>query len=47
MDLSPFQSINPCGYPDLETVDMSSLGVQADQAEVANRLVQELQAQLV
>ena len=47
MDLAPYQSINPCGYPDLETIDMATLGVEVDQAEVAQRLVQELQAQFL
>ena len=42
MDLSPFLQINPCGYAGLETVDMKSVGVTADWAEVAERLAQNL-----
>ena len=38
--------INPCGYPDLETIDMKSLGVNKDLTEVAKTLVSELQQQL-
>jgi len=46
MDLSPFKKINPCGYPDLETVDMKSLGVQTTTTTVAKILVNELSNQL-
>lgn len=42
MDLRPFGWINPCGYAGLATVDMQSLGVHAELAEVQTRLVQEL-----
>jgi lipoyl(octanoyl) transferase len=27
MDLAPFESIDPCGYPGLKTLDLASLGV--------------------
>lgn len=46
MDLSPFLMINPCGYPDLETVDMKSLGFDIEMGEVAKVLVKELALQL-
>ena len=46
MDLAPFMMINPCGYPDLETIDMRSLGVQTPKSEVANILLKELTDQL-
>jgi lipoyl(octanoyl) transferase len=46
MDLAPFMMINPCGYQDLETVDMKSLGVQIPKSEVANILLKELTDQL-
>ncbi len=36
MDLAPFDGINPCGYEGLRTVDMQSMGVQADWQEVAD-----------
>jgi len=46
MDLTPFLMINPCGYQDLETIDMKSLGVEKEFAEVSKTLVSELQQQL-
>jgi len=38
MDLQPFQGINPCGYAGLETVDMKTVGVQAEWQDVADRV---------
>lgn len=38
MDLRPFEGIHPCGYPGLRTVDLSTIGVQASTAEVADLL---------
>jgi len=38
MDLQPFAGINPCGYPGLRTVDLSTLGVQASMDEAAEVL---------
>ncbi len=38
MDLSPFYGINPCGYAGLQTIDMFSLGIDADWQEVADQL---------
>jgi lipoyl(octanoyl) transferase len=38
MDLEPFARINPCGYPGLATVDLATLGVQANWDDVAQRL---------
>ncbi|MEM5399667.1 lipoyl(octanoyl) transferase LipB [Paraburkholderia unamae] len=46
MDLSPFLAINPCGYAGLETVDMATLGVQADWRDVAGTLAARLDANL-
>ena len=46
MDLSPFERIDPCGYPGLRTVDLATLGVLTDWATVAARLGQRLQARL-
>ncbi len=43
MDLRPFSWINPCGYEGLATVDMNTLGVQVDLAEVQNALAHRLQ----
>ncbi len=38
MDLSPFYGINPCGYAGLQTIDMFSLGVEAEWQAVADSL---------
>jgi lipoyl(octanoyl) transferase len=46
MDLSPFGSINPCGYAGLRTVDMAFCGVQASWQEVARVLADKLVAYL-
>lgn len=46
MDLEPFLRINPCGYAGLRTVDLSTLGVSADPADVAERLADRLAAHL-
>ncbi|MET3106221.1 lipoyl(octanoyl) transferase [Oxalobacteraceae bacterium GrIS 2.11] len=43
MDLTPFSSINPCGYPDLRCVDMQSLGVHVPLSEVQDKLAHQLQ----
>jgi lipoyl(octanoyl) transferase len=46
MDLKPFERINPCGYAGLKTVDLASLGVQADCSDVAQTLSAHLQGAL-
>jgi lipoyl(octanoyl) transferase len=46
MDLAPFSWINPCGYSGLETVDMRSMGVNAELADVQQALARELASQL-
>jgi lipoyl(octanoyl) transferase len=46
MDLSPFGSINPCGYAGLRTVDMAFCGVHASWDEVAKVLAGKLAAHL-
>ena len=38
MDLSPFARINPCGYEGLQTVDLATLGVRVNWADVAHLL---------
>lgn len=38
MDLKPFAQINPCGYSKLQTVDLSTIGVQTTWADVASVL---------
>jgi lipoyl(octanoyl) transferase len=47
MDLQPFQAINPCGYASLVTVDMVSLGVDADIETVMQQLVSALNARFL
>lgn len=46
MDLQPFQDIHPCGYAGLRTVDLATLGVHAEWADVADRLAHRLTALL-
>jgi lipoyl(octanoyl) transferase len=46
MDLEPYQRINPCGYAGLQTVDLSTIGVQASWGEVAQVLTAQLDALL-
>ncbi len=43
MDLAPFARINPCGYPGLATVDLASLGIDADWARAAQELARQLE----
>ena len=38
MDLQPFSGINPCGYAGLQTVDLSTIGMQVAPDEVAEVL---------
>lgn len=42
MDLSPFLRIDPCGYPKLRTVDLSTIGVSVSWQEAADVLGQKL-----
>jgi len=42
MDLEPFSRINPCGYERLQTVDLSTIGVQISWQEAADVLSQKL-----
>ena len=42
MDLEPFSRINPCGYVDLQTTDLLSLGVGANLHEVGGVLADKL-----
>ncbi|MBL0423296.1 lipoyl(octanoyl) transferase LipB [Ramlibacter sp. AW1] len=46
MDLEPFSRINPCGYPGLQTVDLSTIGVSTTWNEAAFLLGQKLDALL-
>jgi lipoyl(octanoyl) transferase len=38
MDLEPFSRINPCGYAKLQTVDLSTIGVQVSWQDAADML---------
>ena len=38
MDLRPFERIDPCGHAGLQTIDLSTIGVQATWDEVASTL---------
>lgn len=42
MDLSAYDRINPCGYAGLQTVDLSTIGIQISPAEVSDLWTQEL-----
>ena len=42
MDLEPFHRINPCGYSNLKTIDLSTMGLQVTWADAANILTQKL-----
>ena len=46
MDLQPFQRINPCGYPGLQTVDLSTMGITVSWEEAAQTLSAQLTATL-
>ncbi len=46
MDLEPFSRIDPCGYPDLRTVDLRVLGVEVPWDEAAGQLAAQLQRRL-
>ncbi|MFM2263587.1 MAG: hypothetical protein RI959_2263 [Pseudomonadota bacterium] len=46
MDLEPYSRINPCGYAGLQTVDLSTIGVQAPLNLVFDELSHQLTALL-
>lgn len=46
MDLEPFQRINPCGYMGLQTVDLSTIGVDTTWDHAAQVFSQQLAATL-
>ena len=47
MDLSPFSSINPCGYTGLQVTQMKDLGVDTTFAQLNKKLIKKLQKRLV
>ncbi|MES3001739.1 MAG: lipoyl(octanoyl) transferase LipB [Pseudomonadota bacterium] len=46
MDLEPFSRIDPCGYPGLQTVDLSTIGVSTHWDDAARVLGQKLHTHL-
>jgi lipoyl(octanoyl) transferase len=46
MDLEPFARINPCGYPGLQTIALSSIGVDVAWQDAADVLSEKLQTYL-
>ncbi len=46
MDLEPFSRINPCGYANLQTTDLSTIGVSVSWQEAADVLARQLVTQL-
>ena len=46
MDLRPYSRINPCGYTGLRSIDLSTIGVSAEPADVSRLLSQKLAAYL-
>ncbi|ALG66958.1 lipoyl(octanoyl) transferase LipB [Beggiatoa leptomitoformis] len=40
MDLSPFNGINPCGYPDLQVTQLADFGITDDIAHVSMQFAQ-------
>jgi lipoyl(octanoyl) transferase len=46
MDLRPFSRIDPCGYAGLRSIDLATLGVDADWDAVAGLLGARLSALL-
>lgn len=40
MDLTPFENINPCGYPGLEMTQLANFGVDVSQQALSRQLVQ-------
>ena len=46
MDLSPFDAINPCGYPGLVVTQLRELGVPDSPDAVGNKLLEKLSAEI-
>lgn len=46
MDLAPFTQIDPCGYRDMQVVDLNDLGVEKPRKEVEQQLLAFLAAEL-
>jgi lipoyl(octanoyl) transferase len=46
MDLEPFSRIAPCGYANLQTVDLSTIGVSTTWEDAAGVLADKLAVRL-
>jgi lipoyl(octanoyl) transferase len=46
MDLSPFDAINPCGYPGLQVTQTRDLGIKDGPGAISAKLVEKLTAEL-
>jgi lipoyl(octanoyl) transferase len=46
MDLAPFSLINPCGYANLQAVDMMTLDIRVEWNDAATRLAERLRTHL-
>jgi lipoyl(octanoyl) transferase len=46
MDLEPFSRINPCGFSNLQVIDLRTLGVVTTLAAVQETMLRHLQIQL-
>lgn len=46
MDLAPFARIHPCGYADLQTIDLSTIGIHTTWEDAAQILAQQLTRRL-
>jgi lipoyl(octanoyl) transferase len=46
MDLEPFSRINPCGFSNLQVIDLNGLGVSSALADVQGRLLKHFENQL-
>ena len=46
MDLSPFDSIDPCGYVDLRVTQLKDLGIEVGAQQVSQSIIERLTANL-
>jgi lipoyl(octanoyl) transferase len=47
MDIKPFRGINPCGYPQLEVVQLADFGLTPEMDEVADSLLKHLLSNII
>jgi lipoyl(octanoyl) transferase len=46
MDLTPFSYINPCGYPEMEVIDLKSLGYNMTMDQAKQKFVSALDSRM-